>query len=86
MASSQERPSEEAIREWLACAVAKALKSDPHDLRPDVRFDRYGLDSVAAVELTGELEAWLGRRLPPTLLYDYPTIGAVSAHLANDAG
>jgi acyl transferase domain-containing protein len=33
----------------------------------------------------GELEAWLGRRLDPTLLYEYPTIDALARHLAPGA-
>ncbi len=45
-------------------------------------FSSFGLDSVALVELSGELSAFLGRGLAPTLLYDFPTIDRLSRHLA----
>ena len=46
-------------------------------------FDRYGLSSMTAVLMTGEMEDWLGRTLDPTLPYDYPTIETLSQFLAS---
>ena len=43
----------------------------------------FGLDSAAAVGITGELEQWLGRRLSPTLVYSYPTIATLAHHIKN---
>ena len=40
-----------------------------------------GLDSLAAAELQQSLAASLGLTLPPTLIFDYPTISALAAHL-----
>jgi acyl-CoA synthetase (AMP-forming)/AMP-acid ligase II len=42
----------------------------------------YGLDSSAAVGLTGDLEDWLETEIDPTLLYDYPTVEAIVKHLS----
>ena len=36
------------------------------------------------MELTGELEQWLGRRLSPGLIYHYPTIEAIARYLAGE--
>ena len=47
-------------------------------------FASFGLGSVQAVALAGELEAWLGRSLLPTLAYEYPTIETLSRHLAGE--
>src|SRR5262249_28921417 len=44
-------------------------------------FRDLGLDSAAAVELAGKLGALLGRRLPSTLLFEYPSVDAVVAFL-----
>lgn len=44
----------------------------------------YGLPSVEMVGLVGELEAMVGRELPATLIWQYPTIEAVAAFLATD--
>ena len=75
-------PREKEIQDWIVASVSRVIKVEPTDIDLDVSFDRYGLDSAAAVELTGDLERWLRRKLPPTLLYDHPTIRAVSAYLA----
>lgn len=40
-----------------------------------------GLDSLAATELQQGLSETLGLPLPPTLVFDYPTISALVAHL-----
>ena len=47
-----------------------------------IPFDRYGLDSSAAVGMTGDLEDWLGKEVEPILLYDYPTIETLARHLS----
>ena len=74
---------EASIRNWLIDSISKKLKVDRNTLRTDLMFDEYGLDSVAAVSLSGALGEWLGRDLPGTLLYDYPTIDELAAHLAS---
>jgi hypothetical protein len=45
-------------------------------------FSSFGLGSVDAVTLTGDLCAWLGRDLAPTLLYEYSTIDSLATHLS----
>jgi hypothetical protein len=33
------------------------------------------------VRITGEFELWLQRRLPPTMIFNYPTISALAEYL-----
>jgi acyl carrier protein len=40
------------------------------------------VDSARALLLVGDLETWLGRRLPPIVLWNYPTVEALARHLA----
>ena len=75
-------PTAETIQAWLIGNLAERLKVTPGDLRTDEPFASYGLDSVAAVSLSSEMEDWLGRRLSPNLLWDHPTIASLSEHLA----
>jgi acyl carrier protein len=73
------------IETWLVRAIARSLRVGPHEIDPARRFVELGIDSVAAVELSGDLEAWLGREVAPTVVWDYPTIALLAAHLATRA-
>jgi acyl carrier protein len=73
----------EAIQTWLMTYLAELLEIDIHEIDPSVSFERYGLDSSAAIGVTCDIEDWLGRELDPTLLYDYPTVTELAQHLAS---
>jgi acyl carrier protein len=70
------------IEAWLAKAIAKSLRIDVAKIDPSRPFAEYGIDSVAAVELSGDLENWLGKKVAPTVVWDFPTIRLLAAHLA----
>ncbi|VEP16693.1 Phosphopantetheine-binding protein [Hyella patelloides LEGE 07179] len=74
-------PTQMEIQTWIVNYVAELLEVNPNGIDITIPFDRYGLDSSAAVGLAGDLETWLERELDPTLLYDYPTIESLSQHL-----
>lgn len=80
-----ESPSVEAIQQWMVNYLAQQLRLDPQEIDPKLSFGQYGIDSVMAISLTGELEDQLGFRLSPTLPYDYPTIETLAEHLAQTA-
>ncbi len=72
------------IQGWLVFYMAELLEIEPDEVDVAIPFDRYGLDSSAAVGMTGDLEEWLGYELDPTLIYDYPTIEALAGHLSEE--
>ena len=71
------------IQNWLVKYLAEELEITPDEVDVTIPFDDYGLDSYTAVGISGDLEDWLGCKLDPTLLYDYPTIKTLSQHLAS---
>lgn len=77
-----EPPSALAIEDWLVNEVANRLGVNSADINVREPFASYGLDSVEAVGLSGELENWLALCLPETLVWDYPTIESLAAYLA----
>ncbi len=79
--TTHQRTADE-IEEWLINAIAQALEVEEDEIDPSIPFERYGLDSVAVIGLTGELDEWLDQRINPSLLYDYPTIDALVGHLS----
>ena len=77
-------PVRKNIKSWLISQLAERLEieTDQIDIQRD--FTDYGLNSIEVVNLSGELENLLGRRLPPTLLLDYPTIESLAEYLVED--
>jgi len=77
--------SANAIQDWLVKRIAFMLEMDASAIDPRQPFTYYGLGSVQAVSLTGDLETFLNRKLSPTLAWDYPTIESLSNFLASDS-
>jgi acyl transferase domain-containing protein/acyl carrier protein len=80
---SRAHKSAETIRRWLVAALSARLNVAEGDLDLDVPIAAYGLGSRDAVELSGELEEWLGTAVSPTVAYEHPTIRELCAFLAN---
>lgn len=71
------------LLKFLRNQVLKILGLDPsYPLKPQDRLFETGLDSIGAVDLMNILQNSLGRSLPSTLIFDYPTIEALSDYLA----
>ncbi|HEY9670381.1 MAG TPA: acyl carrier protein [Waterburya sp.] len=81
----KEPPSWAEIQAWIVSYLAQLLEMNPDEINTTIPFDQYGLDSSAAVGMTGDLEDWIGKKIDPTLVYDYPTIEALAQHLANES-
>jgi acyl carrier protein len=72
----------EAVQDWMVTRLAEELKLAPAEINIRIPLVNYGLDSIVAFTLTGELADRLGRDLPATLFWDYPTIEVLARHLA----
>jgi len=85
-ASSQETQAlgPEQIRDWLVQRLAQLLQVHPADINTEIPFADYGLGSVSGVRMAGDLEALVGREIPPTLTWDYPTIEQVVQFLSSN--
>ena len=78
-------PGKADIQRWLQLRIAEIVQSAPEEVDIHLPFSYYGLDSVAALGISGELEIWLGRKLSPTLTWDHLNIERLSAFLAHEA-
>jgi acyl carrier protein len=74
--------TEAALRDWLTRRIASQVELDPAEIDPAVGVHEYGLDSLVAVQITGDIEKLLKRPLSPALLFEYTTIDALARHLA----
>jgi acyl-CoA synthetase (AMP-forming)/AMP-acid ligase II/acyl carrier protein len=71
-----------SIEDWLIYRISEELLVEPDDIDLDAPLTDFGLDSARVVSIAGDLEEWLGVEVPPTLLFDYPTIEALAKHLS----
>jgi acyl carrier protein len=69
------------IRDWMVARIASALGVSPSEIDVNAPFTDHGLDSIAALQLTGALEEELQRPLSATLVFDHPTIATLARHL-----
>ena len=73
------------LRSWLRDAIARRTGIAISTIDTRRPLVDYGLDSVAGVEIAGELEVALNRPVAATLVWDYPTIDLIAAHLGASA-
>jgi acyl carrier protein len=73
---------EERIAGWLRQYIGGILGMPPTDISEERSFQQLGLDSSAAVGMTGDLSDWLGREIDAAAAYDHTTIRALARALA----
>jgi acyl carrier protein len=71
----------DTLVDWLTGRIAAYLNTRHDAIAPDAPLSDYGLDSVFALTLCGDLEYELGLVVEPTIAWDYPTIDAIAGHL-----
>jgi natural product biosynthesis luciferase-like monooxygenase protein/amino acid adenylation domain-containing protein len=74
-------PTASSVREWLAERVSQLTGIVPDEVDTGQAFRHFGFDSARIVGLVGDLSEWLGRSIPPTFLWDFPTIEAAARRL-----
>jgi acyl carrier protein len=82
VAIRERAPTGIGIQNWIQSWLADRLQLALSQIEPDRPFADLGLDSVTSGALAAELSAWIKLDLPPTLVWDFPTIRLVSNHLA----
>ncbi|WP_193217115.1 SDR family NAD(P)-dependent oxidoreductase [Bacillus thuringiensis] len=59
--------------------IASIVKLPANRIEPDTTFEKYGLDSIAYMRITRELEQRFGT-LPKTLFFEYPSLRAITGY------
>ena len=74
----------ETLRAWLVTELARRVKCAESEVDTAKPFDAYGLDSRAAVQVSGALEKVVERRLSPGILFDHETIDDLAEYLTRE--
>ena len=72
------------VENWLKAQLAEQLSLDTEDIKATEPLTRYGLDSIDAVTMVGDIEDVLDEELPSTLFWDYPTIAKSAQFLVEN--
>ena len=75
----------DALRPRLAQLTADVLRIPVGDVHPAVPLATMGLDSLAAAELTALIEDEFNHELPPSVLFECPTLESLSRFIESSA-
>lgn len=75
----------EEVKRWFRARISEMLKIDQNAIAYDVEFAEFGLDSMDAMLITGDFIEEFKIKIPPTHIYDYPTIQLLSEAIVSQA-
>ena len=76
--------TEERVLEWVRDHLAQALGVTPESVSVDKGLSSYGLDSVDAVLMAGELEEAFGVEIEPARFIACDSLGEIIKTTASD--
>ncbi|WP_030613033.1 SDR family NAD(P)-dependent oxidoreductase [Streptomyces sclerotialus] len=78
--------SDEEVRALITERVAGCLGLPVSEVRPDFPLSDLGIDSIVAVELTNQLNDALGVVLKTIVVFEHPSVDALTAHIVEEYG
>lgn len=81
VSAAVEKPQPTLLIQTLRACVRQALGVSDNQLQDDLAFVSLGVDSISSVALVNVINQQLNLRLPATIVYDYPTLERLCAHI-----
>ncbi len=78
LAGADDRQRRAMVHDFVLATVAGALEFETGRVDPRAGFVHLGMDSLLAAQIHARLETALERRLPAPLVYEYPTVEALT--------
>jgi len=75
--------AKQQLSSWLVTKLSAINTMKESEIRLDKPIANYGLDSLHALAIAGELEEMLDIELPLTMLWEYPTIEKISLFISD---
>ncbi|HHL32507.1 MAG TPA: acyltransferase domain-containing protein, partial [Oceanospirillales bacterium] len=76
--------SKNRLRNWLISQIAQMLDIAITSIDPSRPFSSYGMGSIEAIRLSGLLNDEIGKEIPATIAYDYPSIDKLVEYIYGD--
>lgn len=86
VAAAQTTVDRQALLSRLREFLAETLGLEVSAIRSSVSFERYGFDSLLAVEMVEKIEKWIGEELSSTLFFETLNLDGVVDHLIAEHG
>ncbi len=85
LSSMEPENRKEKVVDFLKSQTIRVLGLDPEfPLDTSKNLNEMGLDSLMAIELKNTIDKAIGKKLPATLVFNYPSIDAIGEHLVSD--
>jgi acyl carrier protein len=75
-----------ALEDWMRDWLARKLGIPAASIDRNEPLIDFGLDSLAAVSFSGDLEVAVGRPISPSIAWEFPTIAEAAAHIFAGGG
>ena len=73
--------TKEKIQNWLVERLAREMKVTVDQIDVQRSFSTYGIDSLAAVTITADLEEYIHCQLLRNVFWEYPNIALISQYI-----
>ena len=74
--------TQEEVQEWIVQWLIDIAGVSKETIELDKPFADYRLDSLTAVEFSGDIEEWLDITVTATVLWNHPTLRHMTIYLA----
>ncbi|GGN12635.1 hypothetical protein GCM10010967_55830 [Dyadobacter beijingensis] len=72
------------ISDWITAKISNHAQIDPSEVALDADIVHFRLDSLILVNITTELEDYVGMELSPSIFWEMRTIAATSEWIAEN--
>lgn len=76
--------SQKKIEELLKLSLAESIQVNVDEIDTHKSFTEYGMNSISAISLSGELSDKLHTDIQPTLFWDYQNIDSLAHHIVDE--
>ena len=81
---ADEPRSAQEVQSWLVAEISRIVGVPKDEVDVDAPITSYLADSRDALTLAADLQDWLGLEISADIVWDHPTVAALSSHVARN--